>query len=194
MQINTRVCSVSPIRFRIDCKTRLFSRGMRRFFNLTVMMILLLTMATCKKESSEASEPLDSFAAANFSFLKSTQASNEANQLRSSDYSASFEISKVDRNKELLNITVTYLEGCGNSKFDLIWNGLVMESFPEMIILYLRRTSDCGVDVKPATRVLSVNLTEYLGDAALAQRVKIILCNTSKKANTENSDISITSN
>ncbi|MEK7719306.1 MAG: hypothetical protein AAB347_06810 [Bacteroidota bacterium] len=167
---------------------------MRRLFNLAVMMILILTTSTCKKESSKASEPLESFAASNFSFLKSTQASNEANQLRSSAYSASFEISKVDRNKELLNITVTYQEGCANSKFDLIWNGLVMESFPEMIILYLRRTSDCGVDVKPATRVLSINLTAYLGDAALAQRVKIILCNTSKKANTENSDISITSN
>jgi hypothetical protein len=37
---------------------------------------------------------------------------------------------------------------------------------------------------------LSVNLPARLGDAALAKRVKIILCNTSKKANTENSDIS----
>ena len=167
---------------------------MRRFFNLAVMMILLLTTATCNKESSKALDPLESFAAANFSFLKSTQASNEANQMRSSDYSASFEISKVDRNKELLTITVTYPEGCGDSKFKMIWNGLVLESYPEVVFLYLRRTSNCGVAGNSATRALSINLSASLGDAALAQRVKIILCNTSKKANTENSDISITSN
>ena len=167
---------------------------MRRFFNLAVMMILLLTTATCKKESSKASESLDSFAAANFSFLKSIQASNEANQLRSSDYSSSFEISKVDRNKELLTITVTYPEGCNDSKFIMIWNGLVLESYPEVIILYLRRTSNCGVAGNPTTRALAINLSASLGDAALAQRVKIILCNTSKKANTENSDIPVSSN
>jgi len=167
---------------------------MTRLFKLMVVMLLILTTSTCKKESSETSDPLNSFAAANFSFLKSTQASNEANQLRSSEYSAPFEISKVDRNKELLTITVTYPEGCNDSKFMMIWNGLVLESYPEVIFLYLRRTSKCGVVGNSATRALSINLTTCLGDAALAQRVKIILCNTSKKANTENSDISITSN
>ena len=157
-------------------------------------MILLLTMATCKKESSKVSEPLDSLAAANFSFLKSIQASNEANQLRSADYSAPFEISKVERNKEFLTITVTYPEGCGDSKYKLIWNGLVLESYPEAVILYLRRTSSCGAAGNPTTRALSINLATCLGDAALAQRVKIILCNTSKKENTENSDIPVSSN
>lgn len=157
-----------------------------------LMLTIVLPFGSCKKETSEVFN--SSFAKADFNFLKSTQASNEANQLRSSDYSAAFEISKVDKNKEMLHITVTYQEGCGNSKFDLIWNGLVMESYPEMIILYVRRSSDCGVDLKPASKVLSVNLAQYLGDAALAQRVKIILCNTSKKANTENSDIPVSSN
>jgi hypothetical protein len=167
---------------------------MRRFFNFTVITILLLTTATCKKEQLELSTNFDSFAAANFSFLKSIQASNEANQLRSSDYSAPFEISKVDRNKELLTITVTYPEGCGDSKFKMIWNGLVLESYPEVVFLYLRRTSTCGEAGNSTTRAMSINLSASLGDAALAQRVKIILCNTSKKANTENSDIPVSSN
>lgn len=166
---------------------------MRRFFNFTVVTILLLTTATCKKEQLESSTNFDGFAAANFSFLKSIQASNEANQLRSSDYSAPFEISKVDRNKELLTITVTYPEGCGDSKFRMIWNGLVLESYPEVVFLYLRRTSNCGVAGNHTTRALSINLSASLGDTALAQRVKIILCNTSKKANTENSDIPVSS-
>lgn len=166
---------------------------MKTIFNILAMAILILAITSCKNEIKESSKDA-SFAPANFSFLKSTKASNEANEQRSSLYSAAFEITKTERNKGILKITVTYQEGCGNSRFDLIWNGLVMESYPEMIILYLRRTSDCGVDLKPTSRVLTANLAEYLGDAALAQRVKIILCNSSKKANTENSDIPVSGN
>jgi archaellum component FlaF (FlaF/FlaG flagellin family) len=166
---------------------------MKKVFNFMVIGFLLFSTISCEKATEDSS--MDSnFAAANFSFLKSTKASNEANEQRSSAYSAAFEITKVDRNKETLNITVSYQEGCGTSKFDLIWNGLVMESYPEMIIVYLRRSSDCGVDLQPTTRVMTVNLTQYLGDSALAQRVKVILCNSSKKANTENSDIPVSSN
>ena len=165
---------------------------MRNIFNLTAVLTLILILASCKEESSEQSS-FQNFAKANFSFLKSAQASNEANELRSPAYSALFEIIKIDRNKEILNITVTYPDGCSNSKFELIWNGLVLESYPEIIFLYLRRTSDCNVAGNSTSRVLSINLTECLGDAALAQRAKIVLCNTSKKANTENSDIPIPS-
>jgi len=166
---------------------------MKRVFNFMVMMVLVFATVSCEK-ATEESRMDSSFAAANLSLLKSTKASNEANEQRSPAYSAAFEITKVDRNKEMLTITVAYQEGCGSSKFDLIWNGLVMESYPEMIIVYLRRSSDCGVDLQPTSRVMTVNLTQLLGDAALAQRVKVILCNSSKKANTENSDIPVSSN
>jgi hypothetical protein len=159
-----------------------------------MMMILLLTAASCTKDSTGTSLPMDSIAASNFSFIKNIQASNEANQLRSADYSAPFEILKVVRDKELLTITVNFPEGCGDSKFNLIWNGLTLESNPEVIILYLRRTTDCGSSGNPASRILSLNLSGCLGDASLAQSVKIILCNASKKANTENSDITVSSN
>ncbi|MCK9411417.1 MAG: hypothetical protein M0Q53_03890 [Prolixibacteraceae bacterium] len=167
---------------------------MKPMFNISVMMLLFLTTSTCRKESEVASVPLDNIAIASLGFLKSIQASNEANQLRSPDYSAPFEISKVDRSKNILTITATYPEGCGDSKFTIIWNGLVMESYPEMIFLYLRRTSDCKVAGNATSRVLSINLNACLGDTGLAQRVKIILCNTSKKANSENSDIPVSSN
>lgn len=165
---------------------------MRNIFNLTAVLTLILILASCKEESPGQSSFQD-IAKANFSFIKSVQASNEANQLRGTGYSALFEISKVDRNKELLSVTVTYPDGCADSKFEFIWNGLVLESYPEIIILYVRRISDCSVDVKSTSRVLSINLTECLGDATLAQRAKIVLCNTSKKANTENSDIPVSS-
>jgi len=148
---------------------------------------------SCKKESSDSSAYQD-FVAQNYSFLKNTQASNEANLMRSDTYSDPFEITKVERKNNILNITVTYPDDCSDTRFDVIWNGLALESYPEIIFFYIKRTSDCKTAEKPAVRVLSVNLAERLGDAALAQRVKVILCNTSKKANTENSDISVSSN
>ena len=173
---------------------------MSTIFNVTAVLTLILILVSCKKESSEQLS-FQNISKANFSFLKSAQASNEANQLRSADYSALFEIAKVVRDKDLLTINVTYPDGCGDSKFEVIWNGLAMLPYPEIIFLYIRRTTlyirrttDCKVEGNSTSRVLSINLTECLGDAALAQRVKIILCNTSKKANTENSDIPVSSN
>ena len=164
---------------------------MKTTLSILVLLTLILMTVSCKKEPAESSQSLS---ASNLAFLKSIQKSNEANEQRSSDYSAPFEISKVERNKEILAITVTYPEGCGDSRFELIWNGLILESYPEMIVLYLRRTTDCKVPGSSTSRTLTINLTGYLGDAALAQRVKIILCNSSKKANTENSDITVSGN
>lgn len=167
---------------------------MRRFFHVFTLMVLIALTWACKKESAVSNAALDSIAKENFSIVKSLQASNEANQLRSADYSAPFEISKVERNKELLTLTVTYPEGCGDSNFQLIWNGLTLETYPETVILYLRRTTVCGSTGSSTSRILNINLTACLGDAALAQRVKIILCNSGKKANTKNSDITVSSN
>jgi hypothetical protein len=158
----------------------------RKFLAILTLMYMALS---CEKESAEKMSAVANDQL-NYSFLNSAKASNEANQLRSADYSASFEITKVDRINDILNITVTYPDPCGDSKFEVIWNGLVMESYPEIIFLYIRRTTGCTKSGNPAVRVLSVSLPEKLGDKALAKRVKIILCNTSKKANTENSDIS----
>ncbi len=166
---------------------------MRTIFHFTAFVALTIMVLSCTKESSDSSAYQD-FVAQNYSFLKNTQASNEANLMRSDTYSDPFEITKVERKNNILNITVTYPDDCGDTKFEVIWNGLTLESYPEIIFFYLRRTSDCKTAEKQSVRVLSVNLTERLGDAALAQRVKVVLCNTSKKANTENSDISVSSN
>jgi hypothetical protein len=176
---------------------------MRNIFNLTTILTLLLVTSSCSKETTQLNTKLDSStfyanaASANFTVIKSIQASNEANQLRSTDYSAVFEISKVTRNKESLQITATYPIGCGDSKFELIWNGLTTLP-PKTVIIYLRRTSVCAAlaltssQTLPANSIsqtLTINLTDWLGDASSGQNVIVLLCNTSKKTNTENSDI-----
>ena len=166
---------------------------MRTILHFTAFVSLVLMGLSCTKESPD-SKAYQDLVAQNYSFLKNAQASNEANLMRSDTFSDPFEITKVERKNNILNITVTYPDDCGDTKFEVIWNGLALESYPEIIFFYIKRTSDCKTAEKPAVRVMSVNLAEKLGDAALALRVKVILCNTSKKANTENSDISVSSN
>jgi hypothetical protein len=170
------------------------------------ILTLILITSSCKKNSTESftNNKLDALASssyisnANFTVLKSIEASNEANQMRSPTYSALFEISKVDRNKESLQITMTYPVGCGDSKFEVIWNGLTTQTAPKTIIIYVRRTSVCvgqalslsqPLPTNNISQALSINLTEWLGDATLGQNVTVLLCNTSKKTNTDNSDI-----
>jgi hypothetical protein len=177
---------------------------MRNIFNLMAILTLLLVLLSCSKETNtQLNTKLDALAAysnatsANFTVVKSIQASNEANQLRSSDYSALFEISKVTRNKESLQITATYPIGCGDSKFELIWNGITTLP-PKTVIIYLRRTSACAgqaltssqtLPSNSISQIMSINLTQWLGDATSGQNVIVLLCNTSKKTNTDNSDI-----
>ena len=177
---------------------------MRSIFNIITIVTLLLISSSCKKDAAELKSSMDatnafaSAAGANFTVLKSIDASNEANQQRSPSYSALFEIAKVDRNKESLQVTLTFPVGCGDSKFEVIWNGITTQTTPKTIIVYLRRTSVCtGLaaltsQVLPSnsvSQVLSINLTDWLGNAALGQSVSVLLCNTSKKTNTDNSDI-----
>ncbi|MEI6277096.1 MAG: hypothetical protein WCP08_13950 [Prolixibacteraceae bacterium] len=177
---------------------------MKSIFHLIAILTLLLITSSCSKETTETKASLDaslafaSVASTNFTVLKSIQASNEANQLRSPDYSALFEISKINRNKESLQISLTYPVGCGDSKFEVIWNGITTTTSPKTIIIYLRRTSVCAglaasssqaLSGNSVSQVFSINLTEWLSDASLGQTVTVLLCNTSKKTNTENSDI-----
>jgi hypothetical protein len=177
---------------------------MRIIFNMLAILTLLLITSSCSKETVDSKASLDSSLAfanvssANFTVLKSIEASNEANQLRSPTYSALFEISKVNRNKEMLQITMTYPVGCGDSKFEVIWNGITTLATQKTVIIYLRRTSVCAgqalsssqpLPTNGISQSLSINLTEWLGDSSLGQNVTVLLCNTSKKTNTDNSDI-----
>ena len=130
----------------------------------------------------------------NYSFLKSAQLFIQAEQNRSAAFSAPFEISKVERSNDSLKVTVTFLHGCAVSNFDVIWSGLALQTYPETIVLILRRTaSNCGTLGSAASQVLSINLTECLGDAALATDTRIIVSNASETADTANGDITVNS-
>ena len=167
---------------------------MKKMYVISVLTGLLLFISSCSKDlaNNDSSKDAQILDKGTYSFLKSAKIYNEANQNRSEDYSASFDISKVERIGDTLNVTVSFLQGCEVSKFEVIWNGTIMESYPEMTILFVKRTTDnCGTQSDTISQVLSINLPEIIEDKALAQRINIIVSNASKKPNSDNADIPI---
>lgn len=103
---------------------------MIKIFGTIVFMVSILLMGSCSKgdlnkDSASDTQVLDK---GSFNFVKNALIYNEADQKRSEAYSASFDIVKVERIGEILNITVSFLKGCEVSKFDVVWNGTVLMS------------------------------------------------------------------
>lgn len=169
---------------------------MKNIFITMAIAALFLMPLSCSKILSDngSSGTPQVIVKGNYSFLKSGQLFIQAEQSRSPAYSALFDISKVERSNDTLNVTVTYLQGCAVNNFDVIWSGLTLQTYPETIVLILRRTtSNCGMLGSAASQVLSVNLTECLDDATLARDARIIVSNASETAGTENADITVNS-
>jgi hypothetical protein len=164
---------------------------MKQMYVISVLTGLLLFTSSCSKDLSNGSsnQIMDK---GTYSFLKSAQVYNEAKQNRSEEYSASFDISKVERIGDTLNITVSFLLGCEVSKFEVVGNGITMMTYPATIALIIKRsTSNCGTLGDTIKQVLSINLVECIGDASLVKDANILVSNASKKPNTDNADIAI---
>jgi hypothetical protein len=161
------------------------------FITMTLTALFLMT-GSCSKDLSNNSNDTQALEKGNYTFLKSAQAYNEAIQNRSEVYSASFDISKVERIGDTLNITVSFLQGCEVSKFEVVWNGITMMTYPATIALIVKRsTSNCGSLGDTVKQVLSINLTECIGDASLVKDANILVSNASKRPGTDNADIPI---
>ena len=166
---------------------------MKKTYLLIAFPILLIIAGACSKDIMNDGTSGDyKLEKGNFTFLKSADTYKQAKEERSDGYSDEFEIDKVERIGDILNITVSYFEGCETNKFEIIWNGTIMESYPEMTIFFVKRTADnCGTQGALKTQVLSLNLIEIIEDEALAKRISITVSNASKKVNTENADVAI---
>ncbi len=153
--------------------------------------VLLMVIGACSKDLTNGDTSNDyKVEKGDFTFLKSATTFKQAKEKRSDVYSDEFEIDKVERIGDTLNITVSYYEGCETNKFEVIWNGFIMESYPEMTIFFVKRTTDnCGTQGALKTQVLSLSLTEILEDEALAKRINVTVSNASKNANEEDADV-----
>lgn len=167
---------------------------MKKMYVTMTLTVLLLIAGACSKDvtndnSSGGDQILNK---GNYTFLKSTAIYNDAKENRSEDYSAPFEITKVEKIDNTLNITVSFLKGCKVSKFDVIWNGIILQTYPQIIGLIVKRTADnCVTSEDTETQVLSIDLIECIGDTSLVNDASIIVSNASKKPDTSNADITI---
>src|SRR5690554_6743973 len=93
--------------------------------------IFLVTIIACDKPEQQIKDAAPfTIQKDNYTLVKNSALSHEAKNNRSETYSASFEIESVERINDLLLINILYQVGCTNSKFEIIWDGLIMESYP----------------------------------------------------------------
>jgi len=164
-----------------------------RITNL-ILVISIMVFFSCSKEENKNIEDLPvPKVMENFNFYKSSSLYNEAKNARSNSYSDAFEIEKAERIGNLLNVTVSYPGNCEINKFDVIWDGIIMESWPMQISLIIKRTaSNCSSEIK--REILSIDLVELINDQALVDGTVFHVSNASKTADQENSDTVVSNN
>lgn len=161
---------------------------------ITMLAVLLLFLGSCSKDTTNNDRSNDTqvLDKGSYTFQKSAVTYNEAKEKRSEEYSAPFEISKIERVGDSLNITLSYLQGCEESKFDVIWDGIVNFTYPATIVLIVKRsTGNCGALGDTIKQVLSIDLVECIGDSSFIKDANILVSNASKKPNSDNSDVII---
>ncbi|MCG6191188.1 hypothetical protein [Maribellus maritimus] len=168
---------------------------MKRICLFAVVAGIMLTGASCSKdETNGPDESKLTIEKENYTFLKSGSLYNEAEKDRSENYSSPFEIENVERTGDIMNITVSFPAGCEINKFEVIWDGMIMESYPVQTRIFIKRNaSGCPGSDEMETEVLSVDLEELIfeGNDAQLQDAIIIVSNASKKPDTQNADVPV---
>jgi hypothetical protein len=116
-----------------------------------------------------------------------------AEKKRSEDYSSPFEIVGVTRSGNTMDITVSFQTGCETNKFDIIWDGTIMESYPPRTRIFVKRNaSGCDDSDEIETTVLTVDLNELIfqGNDPQLKDAVIIVSNASKRTGAQNADLS----
>lgn len=121
------------------------------FFAL--MMVLVLFVVSCKKSGDDTEMLLDK------NLLVSAEKYAKLLADRP-DAQGSFTIEDVKRDGDVLTISVK--GGCSEEKFNLVWNGQILLSYPGQVHLVLHNTDegDCGTQNQFN---IKVNLKKILG-------------------------------
>ncbi len=158
-----------------------------------VLLAGIMVFSACNKESNDGNDgSIVPKAMENYNFYKSAKIYNEAQELRSKNYSDAFEIEKVERTGNLLNVTLTYLGNCETNKFDVIWDGLIAESWPMQTRLIIKRSASSCDDKTLKKEILSIDLVELIGDKVLTEETVFYISNGSKTPDEANADAVVT--
>ena len=163
-------------------------------FNL-IVLVGIIVFTSCSKEDdvSHGKKYPVPIIQENFNFYKSAELYSDAQRMRSESYSDVFEIEKVERVGNRLDVTVSYKGNCEINKFDVIWDGIIMESWPvQTRIMIKRSTSNCDSDGEIKKEILSIDLVELIGDTVLVEGAIFHVSNASKTPDEANADTIIT--
>ena len=101
----------------------------------------------------------------NYTFFADHEKFHEANTRRAKDNYCEVpnEIKKLQRQDNLLSVSVLVPKGC-EVAYEVIWNGLVAESFPVQITLFLKTMGDCGTNEEMESDQLVLDLDKIFED------------------------------
>jgi hypothetical protein len=120
---------------------------------LTLPFIFLLLLG-CNKEMTEVNDP----SLSGLRMTKNKDIFNEAARKRGEEnFSAPFEIVDVKRTGEMLRITVGHGYAC-QGEFEVIWDGLVMESYPCQTQFFVKFNAKCTTE--PAIMLMVMETLE----------------------------------
>lgn len=170
------------------------------FFAITFSAVAIsLGLFSCDNDTEIKDSSPFTLQKENYTFLKNETYYLEVQKNRSPEYSDPFEIEDVQRVDKEMHIEVSYPAGCASNNFEIIWDGVVMESSPPQTRLFLKRAAeDCSKSDKREYRVLVVDLEEIFvklrkGDPNLQDAI-FIVSNASKRPDTSNADVPVASN
>lgn len=165
---------------------------MKKMYLIIMTAGMMLASISCSKDEDVEKDPTPiAIEKVNYTFLKNSGLYQEAQKDRSESYSTPFEIDHVERTDHFMDITVSFPAGCETNRFEVIWDGTIMESYPPQTRIFVKRSaSDCAGTDEKTTEVLSVNLEELIfkGNDEQLQDAIIIVSNASKKPDTQNAD------
>ena len=183
-------------RYKTMCNLKI--KNMKRVLFFMITAGVLWIAVACNNEVEEMTDPNPyTIRKENFLFKKDVGLYFKTQQERSETYSKLFEIDQVNREGDLLHITVSFLAGCNENEFEIIWDGSIMESFPPQTRIFIKRNAkDCTPSDEIKQVTLTVDLSELIfknGDEQL-QNAVVIVSNASKKVNSKDADIPVSSN
>jgi hypothetical protein len=128
------------------------SSSQNGFLDAFAVLIFLLLTSSCKKSESEVM--LDK------NLLRSAAKYNQIFNNRS-DGEGSFTIEDVKREENVMTIHVK--GGCSTDDFQVIWDGVILESYPGQVRLILHNTTqnNCGKEKKLNIRI---DLSKIIGN------------------------------
>lgn len=147
--------------------------------------------ASCSKDTS-GNASVVKLNKGDYDLLLNSEVFNHVKQSRSAAFSDEFEIESIQRKSDTLQVVLLFKDDCATNKFEVIWNGLIMESYPEQTVFLLKRNAEnCGTGGAQIRQALNIDLGEILNDEAMAKRIRVTISNASKKSAEPNADVSV---